>query len=129
MREGIKASGRLNMKDKNHTIGKILVLIPAIIFFIGMICLLPLILDYFSSGSDVIAVAIIFLCSLFLIITPLPCLIMSILGTVFAAKAKKEGVVQAQKFFVLGVVELVIHGIGILGTVIALLVTIIAAYS
>ena len=117
------------MKNKNHTIGKILVLIPVIIFFIDMICLLPLILDYFSSGSDVIAVAIIFLCSLFLIITPLPCLIMSILGTIFATKAKKEGVVQAQKFFVLGVIELVIHGIGILGTVIALLVTIIAAYS
>ena len=41
-------------------------------------------------------------------------------------KAKKEGEVRAQKFFILGMIEIAIYGVGILLTIIAVLMTLIA---
>ncbi len=40
---------------------KILILIPAIVFKVTAVCLVPLTISYFSTGSDVTAVALIFM--------------------------------------------------------------------
>ena len=69
---------------------KILTLIPIIVFAVSVVCLVPLTISYFSTGSDVTAVALIFIGSLILILTTVPCLVMSVIGTVFAARAKKN---------------------------------------
>ena len=84
---------------------KVLILIPVVVFMVTALCLIPLTISYFSTGSDVTAVALIFMGSLFLILTTVPCLAMSIIGTVFAARAKNEGISASRKFFVIGIIE------------------------
>ncbi len=115
------------MDNKYHKRAKILILIPIIVFAVTAACLIPLIISYLSSGSDVTAVMIIFIGSLSLIFTALPCMVMSVAGTVFAARAKKEGQTASRKFFVLGIIEIVIYALGVMGAIIAAFITIIAA--
>lgn len=114
------------MNNPNYSNAKVLTLIPLGIFAISTIILGGLTFNYFSTGSDAAAVLLIFIGSVILIITAIPCFIMSILGTVFASKAKKEGVDEAQKFFILGIIEIAIHCLGILLTIIAVIMTVIA---
>ncbi|MCR5007717.1 MAG: hypothetical protein K6A76_03955 [Oribacterium sp.] len=114
------------MNNQNYSKAKILTLIPVGIFVLVAIILGAILIDYFKTGSDVTAVAFIFIGSLCLIVTTLPCMIMSVLGTLSASKAKKEGVAEAQKFFILGMVEIAVYAIGILLTMVAVLMTLIA---
>ncbi|MCR5301208.1 MAG: hypothetical protein K6E49_02080 [Lachnospiraceae bacterium] len=115
------------MNNKNHTRAKILIMIPVIVFVLTAACLVPLNISYFSSGSDVTAVAIIFVGTLSLIITTVPCLVISIVGTVYAARAKTEGHKESRKFFVIGIIEIVIYSLGAICAIIAVLFTILAA--
>ena len=115
------------MNNKYHKRAKILILIPIIVFAVNAVCFVPLTISYLSTGSDVTAVAIVFLASLSLIFTALPCMVMSVVGTVFAARAKKEGQTASRKFFVLGIIEIVIYGLGVMGAIIAAFITVIAA--
>ena len=114
------------MNNPNYTKAKILTLIPVGVFVLVSIILGAIAIDYFKTGSDATAIAFIFVSSLCLILTTVPCMIMSVLGTLSASKAKKEGEVRAQKFFILGMTEIAIYGVGILLTIIAILMTLIA---
>ena len=115
------------MDNKYHKRAKILILIPIIVFAVNAVCFVPLTISYLSTGSDVTAVAIVFLASLSLIFTALPCMVMSVVGTVFASKAKKEGQTASRKFFVLGIIEIIIYAMGVMGAIIAVFITVIAA--
>lgn len=115
------------MENKNHKRAKILTLIPVIVFVVNTISLVPLTISYFSTGSDVTAVALILIGTLSLVFTTLPCLIMSIVGTVYASKAKKEGQRASVRFFVLGVIEIVVYSVGVICMAVAVLLLIIAA--
>lgn len=106
---------------------KILILIPAIVFAVTAVCLVPLTISYFSTGSDVTAVALIFIGSLCLILTTIPCLVMAVVGTVYAAREKKEGQASSRIFFVIGMIEIVIYGLGVICAIAAALIMIIAA--
>ena len=115
------------MNNKNHKRAKILTLIPIIAFALTAACLIPLTISYFSTGSDVTAVAIIFIGSLSLILTTLPCLVLAIVGTVYASRAKNEGIAASRKFFVIGIIEIVVYGPGVLCAIVAAFFTVIAA--
>lgn len=115
------------MNNKYHKRAKILILIPIIVFAVNAVCFVPLTISYLSTGSDVTAVAIVFLASLSLIFTALPCMVMSVVGTVFASRAKKEGQTASRKFFVLGIIEIVIYALGVMGAIMAVFITVIAA--
>ena len=115
------------LNNKNHKRAKILTIIPIVIFVITAMCLIPLTISYLSTGSDVTAVALVFVGTMSLILTTLPCFVMSVLGTVFASKAKKEGIAASGKFFVIGIIEIVVYGLGVMCGIIAILFTIIAA--
>ena len=115
------------MEQKKYKAAKVLILIPIIIFVLTAICLGALSISYFSTGSDVTAVALIFISTMSALLTTLPGLVMAILGTVFSARAKKEGAASLGKFFVMGVIEIVVYGIGILGAVVAAIITVTAA--
>lgn len=115
------------MNNKYHKRAKILILIPIIVFAVNAVCFVPLTISYLSTGSDVTAVAIVFLASLSLIFTALPCMVMSVVGTVFASRAKKEGQTASRKFFVLGIIEIIIYAMGVMGAIIAVFITVIAA--
>ena len=114
------------MTNPNYNRARILTLIPAGVFVLITIILGAIAIDYFKTGSDTTAIAFIFISSLCLILTTVPCMIMSVLGTLSASKAKKEGVAEAQKFFILGMIEIAIYAIGILLTMVAVLMTLIA---
>lgn len=114
------------MNKQNYTTAKILTLIPLGVFVLGSIILGSIAIDYFKTGSDATAIAFIFVSSLCLILTTVPCMIVSVLGTLSASKAKKEGVAEAQKFFILGMIEIAVYAIGILLTMVAVLMTLIA---
>ncbi|MCR5789913.1 MAG: hypothetical protein K6G83_08490 [Lachnospiraceae bacterium] len=114
------------MDNKNYRGAKILTLIPIVVFALTIICLGALAFDYFSTGSDVTAVALIFTGTLSALFTTLPCLVMSVLGTVLAARAKREGIVQAGRFFVTGIIEIVFYGVGLVGAAAACVITILA---
>ncbi len=115
------------MNHKNHVRAKVLTLIPIAVFAVAAACLVPLIVSYLSTGSDVTAVAVIIAGTLILIFTTLPCLVMSVAGTVFAAKAKNEGQTASRKFFVIGIVEIVVCSLGVAGAIAAAFLTILAA--
>ena len=115
------------MNNKYHKRAKILILLPIIVFVVNAVCFVPLTISYLSTGSDVTAVAIVFLASLSLIFTALPCMVMSVVGTVFASRAKKEGQTASRKFFALGIIEIIIYAMGVMGAIIAVFITVIAA--
>lgn len=115
------------MNNKNHKRAKILTLIPAIVFAITAACIVPLTISYFSTGSDVTAVALIFIGSLILILTTLPCLVLAIIGTAFAARAKNEGIAASRKFLVIGIIEIIVYGPGVLCAIVAAIFSMIAA--
>lgn len=109
------------MNNADHRKAKILTLIPLAVFAVIAIILVPLTVDYLSTGSDVTAVALIFLGSSSMLLTTAPCLVMSVMGTVFASKAIKEGALQSRKFFVMGIIEILVFCVGVIcavGTVI-----------
>ena len=112
------------MDNKNHKRAKILTLIPIIVCAVTALCLAPLTISYFSTGSDVTAVALIFLGSLSLILTTLPCLVMAVVGTVYAARANKEGIAASGKFFVIGIIETAIYSFGVICAIIVAIITV-----
>lgn len=114
------------MDNKNYSKAKILILITAVVFAVSALILVPLTISYFSTGSDVTAIALIFFGSAILIVTTVPCLLMAVFGTVSAAKAEKEGIAKARRLFVIGAVETVIYGIAIFGMIIAVILSILA---
>ena len=115
------------MNNKNYTAAKVLILIPVIACLISAGILIPLTISYLSTGSDVTAVGILIAGSLCLVVTTLPCLIMSIVGTVLSAKAKKEGQTSYGKFFMIGIIEIVVCSLGVVCMIAAVAITIIAA--
>ena len=99
---------------KRYRIAKILILIPIVVFVITAICMgLATILEFPTDRGVVYSIfAGIGILSMFL--SPLPCLVISIVGTVFAAKATKEGIVQSRKFLVIGIVEIIAYIAGVI---------------
>ena len=101
------------MNNKNHTIAKILLLIPIAIFFIIVLCLLIAFMLETPTNKGVFysLFALVGLAGMFL--SPLPCLMMSLAGTIFAVIATKEGSAKSPKFIVLGAIELLFHVAGV----------------
>ncbi|MBO4903281.1 MAG: hypothetical protein J5518_10845 [Lachnospiraceae bacterium] len=114
------------MNNKKYTGTKILILIPAVVFVLTAVCLGAMAVSYFSTGSDVTAVALIFTGTMSAIFTTVPCLVMAIFGTVFSARAQKEGIEELRKFHVMGIIEIIVYGVGVFGAVIAALFTVLA---
>lgn len=106
------------MENSSYLKAKVLVLIPVFIFFVTMICMvLATILEGPTNrGALYSVVAFIGVMSLFF--APLPCLIISIIGTVFASKASREGVTEANRFLILGIIEILVY---VFGAVLAVL--------
>ncbi len=114
------------MNDRNRKNAKILLLIPIIVFIVIGICMAPLTIDYFSTGSDVSAIALILIGSLRLIFTTVPCLVMSVFGTVCAVKVQKADADRSRLLPLIGILEIVVYGIGVICTIVAVFLSIIA---
>ncbi len=102
------------MDNRNHKIAKILILIPIIVFAVTVICMgFAMILEGPTGRGTIYSiVALIGILSIFL--SPLPCLVISVAGTVFAAKALKEGSRRSLIFLVIGIVEIMTYVVGVI---------------
>ncbi len=114
------------MEKKNYSRAKVLIIIPLVVFVLTLICVGVPAVSYFSTGSDVAAVAMIFAGTMSALLTVLPCLVLSIIGTVSASKARKEGIDQAGRFFVIGTIEIIVYGLGMIGAAVSAVITVIA---
>ncbi|MGX8773873.1 MAG: hypothetical protein ACSW8G_02310 [Bacillota bacterium] len=95
------------MDNRNHKRARTLILIPVACFVFTAICcefsqiLAPYVeKDLLYAVCTLAAIASI-------ILLPYPCLAASIGGTVFAARATKEGNAPSRKFFVIGIIEII----------------------
>ena len=93
-----------NVKKKdNYKTAKTLVLIPLVIFAIAIVCfIIAAILEQPTNrGTLYTVISLIGLTGGFL--TPLPCLIVSIIGSLYAYRSKEEGARHWLLLFLLGI--------------------------
>ena len=102
------------MKNGNHTKAKVLTLIPVIVLVVTVICLVLATILEGPTGRGFAYTIFAFIGIINLFFAPLPCLVVAIIGTLFAAKAVKEGMEKTRKFFLLGIFEIVVNVIGVL---------------
>ena len=97
------------MKNRSYSKAKVLTLIPIIVLAGTVICMvLATILEVPTSRGAIYSVfAFAGLMSIFL--SPLPCLVISIIGTIFAAIATKESTPNALIFLILGIIEILVY--------------------
>ena len=107
------------MKRSNYTKAKVLILIPIIVLAVTVICMVLAAMFEVPSGSRGLLYTIFTFAGLMsMFITPLPCLVISIAGTVFAVKAAKEGASGAWLLFILGIIEILVYVVGVILAVI-----------
>ncbi|MBO4267512.1 MAG: hypothetical protein J5910_10040 [Lachnospiraceae bacterium] len=100
--------------NNSYSKAKILTLIPVIILAVTVICIvLASMLEGVANRGTVYTIfAFAGLMSIFF--SPLPCLLLSVIGTIFAAKAKKEGITGSTGFLILGIIEILVYVAGAL---------------
>ena len=110
------------MKNSSYSKAKVLTLIPVIVLAFTVICMvLASILEGPTNRGALYSIfGFAGLMSVFL--SPLPCLVMSVVGTVFASKAGKEGIAEARKYFILGILEILVYVVGAILAVMMFLV-------
>ena len=110
--DGDSGDGKNSMKNSSYSKAKILTLIPIIVLAVIVLCMvLAAILEVPTSRGAIYSIlALAGLMGAF--ISPLPCLVISAAGAVFAAKAVREGVSEARLFFVMGIIEIIVCAAG-----------------
>ncbi|MBR4223321.1 MAG: hypothetical protein IKR73_00765 [Oscillospiraceae bacterium] len=101
------------MDNKNYKTAKILVLIPLIIF--AVMAVSALLYEVAGDPTTNLGMALIGIFAVGALLLPLPCLIMAVMGTVYASRAKAEGAAQAGKFYVIGVIEIIVIIAAVIG--------------
>ena len=100
------------MKNSSYSKARVLTLAPLIVLAATVICMVLASILAVPTNKGVLYT--IFgsagLMSMFL--SPFPCLVISVIGTVFAAKAAKEGTAQARIFLILGIIEVLVCAAG-----------------
>ncbi len=100
------------MKNSNYSKAKALTLIPIIALAVTVICMVLATILEVPTSRGVIYTIFAFAGLISVFISPLPCLVISVIGTIFAAKAVKEGIAESRKFFILGIIEILIYVVG-----------------
>ncbi|MBE6908978.1 MAG: hypothetical protein E7474_05170 [Ruminococcaceae bacterium] len=100
------------MKSSSYSKAKTLTRIPIIVLAVTAICvvLAAVLRDSTNKGTLYSVFAFAGIISAF--ISPFLCLVISVVGTAFAAKARKEGTTGARKTFTLGIFEILVCAVG-----------------
>ena len=101
------------MKNKNYSRANVLTLIPIFVLVATVLCLVLASILEVPTSRGVLYTIFAFAGLMGILVSPFPCLVMSIFGTVFASKATKEGEAGAKKFFILGIMEILVHVVGV----------------
>jgi hypothetical protein len=91
--------------NKNYKIAKILVLVPLIVFAIAVVCFIIATVLEQPTNRGVLYTAILLIGFLCMLLAPLPCLIVSIIGSLYAYRSKKEGARHGILLFIIGIVN------------------------
>ena len=108
--------------NKNYSRAKVLTLIPIFMLAFSLICMVFASILEVPTSKGVLYTVFAFAGLISMFLNPFPSLVMSIFGTVFASKAKKEGETKANKFFILGILEIVASVIGIFLAIVMLII-------
>ena len=90
----------------HYSKSKLFTLIPIIILALTIICLVLATILEVPTNRGALYSIFAFAGVISLFISPLPCLVISVIGTVFAAKAKARG------FLILGIAEILVYIVG-----------------
>jgi hypothetical protein len=108
----------MDKKESYYSKARILTMIPVIVMAVTVICLaLATILEGPTDRGTLYSIFA-FVGIVIIFLSPLPCLVISVIGTVFASKAKKEGMEEARKYYILGIIETLVY---IMGATIAIM--------
>ena len=102
------------MRNNNYLRAKVLTLIPIVVLVVTVICMVLASILEVPTSRGVIYTIFAFVSLISMFIFPLPCLVLSILGTVFAAKAAKDGTAKTPIFFILGIIEILVYVVGVI---------------
>ena len=108
-----------NMKNSNYSKAKVLTLIPVFVLVFAVICMVLATILEAPTSRGVLYTVFAFAGLMCIFLSPLPCLVVSVAGTVFAAKATKEGTPETRKFLILGLFEVLVY---VLGAVLAVMI-------
>ena len=100
------------MKNSNYSKAKVLTLIPIIVLMVTLICMVLATMLEVPTNRGVLYTIFGFAGLTSIFAAPLPCLVISIIGTVFAVRATKEGASEARKFVILGIIEILVYVVG-----------------
>lgn len=100
------------MKNSNYSKAKVLTLIPIIVLAVTVICMIFASILEVPTNRGVIYTIFAFAGLISIFISPLSCLALSIIGTVFAAKSAREDTAAAIKFCILGIMEILVYVVG-----------------
>ncbi len=101
------------MKNSSYSKAKVLTLIPIFVLAVTVICLVLAAILEAPTGRGALYTIFAFAGLMSMFLLPLPCLVLSVAGTVFAAKAVKEGIAGARKFLVTGILEILVYVVGV----------------
>lgn len=97
------------MDNMNYHKAKKMVLIPIMIILLAVVCfVLASILEQPTNRGMLYSILAL-IAILIIFMSPIPCLVMSVIGTILAIKAVKEGTAQARKYIVIGMIEILAH--------------------
>ncbi len=100
------------MKNGSYTKAKVLTLIPVAVLAVTVICLVLAGVLEGPTGRGALYTVFAFAGLMSVFLSPLPCLAISVIGTVFASKAVKEGAAGARRFLALGIAEILVCAAG-----------------
>ena len=110
---------KLKRQTDDRTRMKVLTLIPVIVLAVTVICMVLAALLEVPTDRGVLYSILAFVGLMSAFISPVPCLVISVIGTVLAAKAAKEGAAEARIFLVLGITEILVY---VMGAVMAIMI-------
>ena len=110
------------MNNRNNKSAKILIIIPIIILLITLSCLGLSSVLASSTNKGTVYTVLMLIGLMNLVLAPFPCLIMSVLGTIFASKALKEGIKESRILLVIGIIEIIVFILGVILAAVLLLI-------
>ena len=102
------------MKKSSYSYAKLLTLIPVIVLAVTVRCMVLAAILAAPTNNGTLYSIFAFTGLMSMFILPFPCLIISVIGTVFGAKAVKEGTSGAIILLILGIIEILVSVIGAL---------------
>ena len=96
---------------RSKSTARSMVMIPIIIFAVTVISFILAVLLEGPTDKGAVYVLFAFISIISIFMAPLPCLIISVIGTVLAVKAIRAGDSKARKYLFIGIIEIAVTAV------------------